>query len=50
MENNYNGNDPFRREFNKRETRKRTIKSWIFFGFVVLIFLTAELIHFIKGN
>ncbi|WP_198391213.1 hypothetical protein [Brachyspira sp. SAP_772] len=42
-------NDPFRREFNKKETRKRTIKSWIFFGFVFLIFLIAELIRYIKG-
>ncbi|AGA66546.1 hypothetical protein R4M03_03050 [Brachyspira pilosicoli] len=42
-------NDPFRTEFNKKETRKRTIKSWIFFGFVFLIFVVAELIRYIKG-
>lgn len=40
-------NDPFRREFNKRETRKRTLKSWIFLGFIVMIFLVAEFIRYI---
>lgn len=47
MENN--NNDPFRREFNKRETRKRTLKSWIFFGFIVMIFLVAEFIRYIMS-
>lgn len=40
-------NDPFNREFNKRETRRRTIKSWLFLGFIFLIFVIAELIHMI---
>ncbi|WP_295162818.1 hypothetical protein [uncultured Brachyspira sp.] len=40
-------NDPFRREFNKGETRKRTLKSWIFLGFIVMIFLVAEFIRYI---
>ena len=42
-----NNNDPFRREFNKKETRKRTLKSWIFLGFIVMIFLAAEFIRYI---
>lgn len=46
MENN--DNDPFRREFYKKETRKRTIKSWIFLGFIFLIFVIAELIRLFK--
>ncbi|WP_199745280.1 hypothetical protein [Brachyspira aalborgi] len=37
-------NDPFNREFNKRETKRRTIKSWLFLGFIFLIFVIAELI------
>lgn len=40
-------NDPFNREFNKRETKRRTIKSWLFLGFIFLIFVIAELIHMI---
>lgn len=46
MENN--DNDPFRREFYKKETRKRTVKSWIFLGFIFLIFVIAELIRLFK--
>ena len=30
-------NDPFNREFNKRETKRRTIKSWLFLGFIFLV-------------
>lgn len=45
----YDNNDPFRREFNKKETRKRTLKSWIFLGFIVMIFLIAEFIRYIMG-
>ena len=37
-------NDPFNREFNKKETKRRTIKSWLFLGFIFLIFVIAELI------
>ena len=40
-------NDPFNREFNKRETKRRTIKSWLFLGLIFLIFVIAELIHMI---
>lgn len=40
-------NDPFNREFNKRETKRRTIKSWLFLGFIFLIFVIAELIYMI---
>lgn len=38
-------NDPFNREFNKKETKRRTIKSWLFLGFIFLIFVIVELIH-----
>lgn len=37
-------NDPFNREFNKKETKRRTIKSWLFLGFIFLIFVIVELI------
>lgn len=37
-------NDPFNREFNKRETKRRTIKSWLFLGLIFLIFVIVELI------
>ena len=49
MEYNDNNNDPFRREFNKKETRKRTLKSWIFLGFIVMIFLVAEFVRYIMS-
>lgn len=38
-------NDPFNREFNKRETKRRTIKSWLFLGLIFLIFVIVELIY-----
>ncbi|MEI0603212.1 hypothetical protein R4K55_03235 [Brachyspira alvinipulli] len=44
-----NNNDPFRREFNKKETRKRTLKSWIFLGFIFMIFLVVEFIRYIMS-
>lgn len=40
-----NDNDPFRREFYKRETKKRTLKSWLFLGLIFLIFVIIELIY-----
>ena len=45
----YDNNDPFMRELNKKETRKRTLKSWIFLGFIVMIFLIAEFVRYIAS-
>ncbi|WP_300368679.1 hypothetical protein [Brachyspira sp.] len=44
-----NNNDPFRREFNKKETKKRTLKALIFLGFVFMIFVIGEFIRYITS-